>query len=483
MGGQLPADKMPWPVRRDRALADGTMRHTIGVVTRRFTQAKRDAYAQYPPGEEARRHALSAKREVIRRLPELLTEARQALERNGAVTYVATTADEAVERVTAILRQHQVKTVIKSKSMLTEELELNDRLREAGLKVRETDLGEFIIQLAGEKPSHILAPAAHKNRAQIRQLFDEDARREGISPPVSEDTADLTAYARERLRQEFLQADAGITGGNFLVAETGTVVLITNEGNADMVTTLPRILISVVGVEKLLPRWEDFQAAVSQPALSGVGRRLSSYTTLIQGPRRPGQNEGPEAWYVVLVDNGRLSLRGTPYQDALACIRCGACLNACPVFRQLGGHAYGSVYPGPIGVVETPALSQWATGSELPSVACTLCHACGDICPMGIDLPRMIISLRTEKVNRGGVPRTQAASYRLWAQWWASPAGYRRSVRLARVGQKFYRRRGRLVGAPGFAGGWFQTRTMPTVAAETFHEWWQRTRERGSRHG
>jgi len=459
------------------------MRHTIGMVTRRFTRAKREAYAQYPAGEQARQRALAAKREVIEQLPALLTKARQALERNGAVTYMAATASDAVDRVTEILRHHQVRTVIKSKSMLTEELALNERLEKAGVAVRETDLGEFIIQLAGEKPSHILAPAAHKNRAQIRQLFTEDAHREGMEPPPSDATADLTLYARRRLRREFLQADAGITGGNFLVAETGTVVLITNEGNADMVTTLPRVLISIVGVEKLLPRWQDFLAAVTQPALSGVGRRLSSYTTIIQGPRQAGQTEGPEAWYVILVDNGRLALRGTPYQDALACIRCGACLNACPVFRQLGGHAYGSVYPGPIGVVETPALSQWAVGSELPSEACTLCHACGEICPMGIDLPHMIVSLRADKVDHGQVPRGQVTSYRLWARWWASSGGYRRVLRIARWGQRLYQRQGRLVRAPGFAGGWFHTRTMPTIAKETFHEWWQRTREAGERHG
>ncbi|MCY0865254.1 MAG: lactate utilization protein B [Sulfobacillus sp.] len=477
MAGQLPQDPRPWPVRRTAGLRDRTMRETLGRVTRRFVAAKRAVYHDYPVGETARHQALMAKRETIHRLPELLATARRQLEAHGAVTAFAHTADEAVATIRAILDTHQVRTVIKSKSMLTEELHLNEALAVHGIHVRETDLGEFIIQLAGEKPSHILAPAAHKNRAQIAALFRADAAQHGLAPPADDTIEALNHYAHDRLRQEFLTADAGMTGANMVVAETGTVVLITNEGNADMVTTVPRVLVTVVGVEKIVPTWADFQALVTQPAMSGIGRRLSSYTTLIQGPRRTDQSEGPAAWHVVFVDNGRLALRNPPYADALACIRCGACLNACPVFRQIGGHAYGSVYPGPIGVVETPALTQWAQGAELPSVACTLCHACGEICPMGIDLPRMIVQLRTDKVARRMIPATVRWSYRLWAREWESASGYRRSIRWARRGQWWYQRGGRLVGAPGLARGWFQTRTMPPIASETFHEWWERTRE------
>lgn len=476
MAGTLPPDPRPWPVRRERALRDHTMRRTMGEVTRRLAWAKREVYRAYSSGEAARREALQAKRRTLAELPTLVQQARQALERRGAVVHMAETAQDAVRIVTGLLQATGVRTVIKSKSMLTEELALNAGLEAAGIRVLETDLGEYIIQLAHERPSHILVPAAHKTREQIRELFAADAARSGVTTPASSDIGALTAYARRRLRAEFLAADAGVTGGNFVVADAGAVVLVTNEGNADMVVSLPPLLVTVVGVEKIVATWEDLIQAITQPAMSGTGRRLSSYTTVVQGPRPDSGADGPERWHVVFVDNGRLALRESPYGEVLACIRCGACLNVCPVFRQIGGHAYGSVYPGPIGVVETPALTQWAQGSELPTVACTVCHACGEACPMAIDLPRMIVQLRHDKVTRRLTPRGIDWTVRLWARWWSTPSGYRRTVRWARRGQLLMRRGPELRWAPGWAGGWFRGRTMPPVARETFHEWWARQR-------
>jgi L-lactate dehydrogenase complex protein LldF len=480
MAGHLPADARPWPVRRDAGLGDATMRDTLGRVTRRFAEGKRQVFQAYAAQEVARQAGVRAKRRAIGQLDALVDQVQAAIAAQGGTAHVAATADDACAIVREIAQAAGVRVAVKSKSMLTEELALNQALAADGIRVIETDLGEYIIQQAGETPSHILAPAAHKNRAQIRTLLAADARQAHLPPPTDDDAQTLTQFARTRLRQEFLAADLGITGGNFCVAETGTVVLITNEGNADWVTSVPPVLVCVVGLEKLVATWEDLTTLIQQPAMNGIGQRLSAYTTLISGPRATC-GEGPTAVHVVLVDNGRRALRGTPYEDVLSCIRCGACLNVCPVFRQVGGHAYGSVYSGPIGVVETPLLTDFAVGAELPSVACTVCHACGEACPMDIDLPGHILRLRGEKVRRRLTARTANGSYRLWSGAWATPAGYRRSLRLARLAQTIYQRRGWLTDAPGLAHGWFVTRDMPKLAAQSFHAWWAQ-RERGRAH-
>lgn len=474
MAGQLPYDHRPWALRRTLALHDHTMRNTIGFVTRRFTVAKREAYRQHPELETARLVAVQEKRQAIRDLPELLATLRARIEEHGGQTYLAANAHDAVHRVLNIAHHEQVRLVIKSKSMVTEEIELNRALEQAGILVRETDLGEYIIQLAHEKPSHILAPAAHRNRHQIDELFEHDAAQQGVMPPRSDDIQDLTAYARQRLRQEFLAADMGVTGGNFLVAETGTLVLITNEGNADMVTTLPRILVSIVGVEKVIRDWASLIHLIQQPAMSGIGRHLSSYTTLVHGPKQAGSADGPMQWHVILVDNGRMALRDTAFEDVLSCIRCGACLNVCPVFREVGGHAYGSVYPGPIGIVETPLLTDFAMLPELPSSLCTLCHACQEACPMEINLPKHIVDLRRIKVKRKMTPGMWDWTMKTWARFWSTPGGYRRSVRIARLATRLSGQHQSLHAAPGVFAGWFETRDMPAVADQTFHEWWQK---------
>lgn len=478
MRGTLPEDSRSWATRRDAALADKTMRTTIGFVTRRLHLARQKVYQEFPSGESDRTRAVTFKREAIGKLDSYVTEFRQAVQSHGGYTYRAATANDAVAIVKEIALRAGVQRVVKTKSMATEEIELNQGLIAAGISVTETDLGEYIIQRANEKPSHILAPAAHKNRQAIQELFIDDANTANLSPPTTDDPETLTRYARNRLRQEFLAAEMGITGGNFLVADTGSVVIITNEGNADLVTSLPPILVSVVGIEKIVSDWTALASIIQQPAMNGVGQRLSSYTTIVSGPRPEGGVEGPLAWHVVLLDNGRSSLKDTPYEDVLACIRCGACLNACPVFRQIGGHAYGSVYSGPIGIVETPLLTDLTVLPELPAVACTMCHACGEACPMDIDLPGHIVSLRQERVHRHLTRKGTDRTYRWWAKQWATAKGYRRSIHMARLGQRFYRKQGLLQAGPGLAQGWFKTRNMPPVASQTFGEWWQRNRGR-----
>ena len=477
MPGILPQDPRPWTDRRDQGLHDTVMRDTLGRVTRRVSEARIQAYAHYPEGEAMRSRAKEAKRAAIRDLDRHLIEAAAQIEAHGGVVRRMESPHDVSRYIIELARRHQARRIIKSKSMMTEELELNHSLEAAGLAVRETDLGEYIIQLAHEKPSHILAPAAHKNRHQIHTLFNEEAQRSGVEGVDHADIPELTAFARRRLREEFLIADIGITGGNFLVAETGTLVLITNEGNADMVTALPPLLISVVGIEKLVATWEDLTDIIQQPALSGVGQLLSSYTTFVSGPRGSKTLDGPKEWHVLLVNNGRSGLRGTEFEDVLSCIRCGACLNVCPVFRQVGGHAYGSVYVGPIGAVEPPLLAGLSQFPEMPSSLCTLCNACQEACPMDIALPQHFLALRREKVRRRLESPTLRLTYRQWGRLWATPAGYRLSVRLGRIVQKLSLQNGRLVRAPGPARGWFNTRDMPPIAQETFHEWWKRRKQ------
>lgn len=473
--------RRPWPERRARALQDTVLRETLAGVMPRLAAARVAAYAQDPGAEESRIRARDRRREAVADRDALLAQAMASIEQHGGAAARVADGEAAARYILAIAARRGGRRVTKSKSMVTEELELNRLLEAGGLEVRETDLGEYIVQLAGERPSHILAPAIHRNRLQIKDVFDQEAHRQGIPAPAGADITELTRYARQRLRADFLAADIGITGGNFVVAETGTLVLITNEGNADMVTTLPPVHVAVVGIEKVVERFSDLADLLPQPAMSGVGQRLSAYTTLISGPRQPGQLEGPEEWHVLFVDNGRSAIGAGAFQDVLTCIRCGACYNVCPVFRQVGGHAYGSVYGGPIGAVLTPLLQGLEAVPDLPESLCTLCHACVEACPMDIDLPAHFIQLRTELVRRRLKPASVTRTYRTWSRLWTTPAGYRRSIQLARLGQRLYLRRGLLTGGPGLLGGWAKTRDMPPVAAKTFQEWWA-TRPKAREH-
>lgn len=473
MNGIIPRDEKPWKQRRDEGLGDATMRRTIGRVTKRLANARIQAYGEYSRGQTMRRAAIREKRQTIRDLDRYIGQAEQQIRAHGGQVFVARTAQEAIGYVSELARKARVKRVIKSKSMVTEELELNRHLETQDIVVRETDLGEYIIQLAREKPSHILAPAAHKNRAQIQELFNQESLKIGVEAPRDDAITKLMEFARESLRREFFEADMGITGGNFIVAESGTLVLITNEGNADMVTSIPEILVSIVGIEKIVASWEHLANIIQQPALSGVGQRLSSYTTFVNGPRKDTEWDGPKEWHVVLLDNGRQAIRNTPFEEVLSCIRCGACLNVCPVFRQVGGHAYGSVYSGPIGVVESPLLTELSLFSELPVHLCSMCHACQDACPMDIALPDHILQLRHERVVQHIEPPGKRRIYRAWAWAWSSPRRYRLSRRVMMWGERMVHSPHLSGAMPEFFKEWSRTHTIPEMPGESFREWWR----------
>jgi len=355
---------------------------------------------------------------------------------------------------------------VKSKSMATEEIHLNDALQAAGVTPVETDLGEYIIQLAHERPSHIIAPAIHKTKGQVAELFARELGRETEPDPEV-----LTRIARAELRQKFLDADLGISGANFAVAETGTVVLVTNEGNGRMVTSLPRVHVAVMGVEKVIPSMTDLAVFLAILAKSATGQKLSVYTSLVNGPRRGGEPEGPEELHLVLLDNGRVRQIAGPLREALNCLRCGACLNVCPVYRQIGGHAYGYTYPGPIGILLTAMLNGPAAVKDLAH-ASSLCGACMDACPVRIDIPKMLIELRREVDQQGIAPWPERAVFGAFAWLLQRPRLYRLSARLGRLLQRPFVRGGRIRWLPGLFGEWTRTRDLPAVARRTFHERW-----------
>ena len=410
-------------------LADGHIQGALDSSTARLYGNRTEAWQALPEVEELRRRAHDARMRVIDDLDTHIDRFRDALEARGGRVHFARTADDATAYVTDVCGRAGAKLAAKSKSMLSEEIGLNDALEAAGIRVVETDLGEYIVQLAGEHPVHILAPAIEKTAEDAAALLSAV---EGA--PVPAELEALTQAARRQLRQVFLDADVGITGANFGVSSTGSVCLVTNEGNGRLVSSLPRVHIALMGMERLVADLSDLSVLLRLLARSGTGQRLSVYTTLLTGPRRTGEEDGPEEVHVVIVDNGRSNLLGTQYREMLACIRCGACLNVCPVYRKTGGAAYGPVYSGPMGAVLLPLLVGLDEAPSLPH-ASSLCGACTDACPVKIPLHELLLELRKDLVERGVASRAERLAFGLWSLAWSSPLGYRRSTRAGRIAQ------------------------------------------------
>ena len=456
----------PLRARAQDALGDRFLHEALDIATTKFIGLRREAFDNFPEGDSLRDRARAIKEATLQRLDEHLERLVDNVERLGGHVHFATTAAEARDIILDIARRTGARMAVKSKSMATEEIHLNDALEAAGVTPVETDLGEYIIQLAHERPSHIIAPAIHKTKGQVAELFARELKRE-----VAADPEVLTQIARTELREKFLQADLGITGANFAVAETGTVVLVTNEGNGRMVTSLPRVHVAVMGVEKVVPSMTDLMVFLSVLAKSATGQKLSVYTTLVQGPRRSGELEGPDEFHLVLLDNGRIAQISGTLREALSCLRCGACLNVCPVYRQIGGHAYGYTYPGPIGILLTAMLNGPRSVKEL-SHASSLCGACLEACPVRIDIPRMLIELRKEVDEQKIAPWSERAVFKAFAWLLRHPGLYRAAARIGRVAQRPFVRDGRIRTLPYVGGAWTRTRDLPPVAARTFQERW-----------
>jgi L-lactate dehydrogenase complex protein LldF len=427
------------------AVAAEPVRNAVRHATDLLAGNRRDALEGLADSDALRDEAAYIRRRTLRELDDVLSQWQRASEAHGVIVQRARDAADAVRLVLDIVSRAGARLTVKGKSMASEEIHLNAALEGAGISVVETDLGEFIIQLAHETPSHIIVPAIHRNRFDIAELLSADAG-EPIAPVVE----DEAAYARRRLRDAFLAADVGITGVNFAVADTGSICLVENEGNGRMSSSLPRVHIAIMGMERIVRDWEELDVMLALLARSATGQALSVYTNIITGPRRAGEVDGPEELYVIVLDNGRSNLVGTEYEDALACIRCGACLNVCPVYRHAGGHAYRSVYSGPIGAVLTPLLAPTDDHAATLPFASTLCGACTDVCPVRIPLHDLLLRLR----QRAG---DESRVFGLWSRLWSTSRGYRASIALARVGLRVQR----VLPKIGWAKVWSRDRALP----------------------
>jgi L-lactate dehydrogenase complex protein LldF len=461
-GHQLPGTTLRQ--RTARAVADERLRSNVARAVDRFASHRRAGLAELDDADGLRVAARAAKQQVLADLPNLLeTFADRVLARGGNVCW-APSAEDARRYVVGVVEAAGASRVAKSKSMATEEIDLNPALEAAGTEVVETDLGEWIIQLAGETPSHIIAPALHKDRHQIKDLFVDTV---AAPPTLDTEPTELVRFARQRLREVFLSADVGITGANIAVADTGSIVLVTNEGNGRLVTALPRVHIAVLGMERLTADWQQADLLLALLARSATGQRLSSYTNIVTGTRGAGEVDGPDELHVVILDNGRSELLAGEYHEMLGCIRCGACLNVCPVYRQTGGHAYGWVYPGPMGAVLTPLLAGDQPEAAEVAGASTLCGACMDACPVQIPLQDLLLSLRRQKAEHAG--RAERAAWRAWATAWSDARRYSATTRAATWGRWAADLAGRLPVGREWAAG----RTMPRPADERFRDRWR----------
>ena len=461
----------PFRQRAGGAMQDAFLQEALTIATTKFIGLRREAFAGFPEGDALRDQAREIKEATLQELDRHLETLIARVEELGGRVHYAVTQAEACAIIVDIARASGARMAVKSKSMATEEIHLNEALEAAGITPVETDLGEYIIQLAHERPSHIIAPAIHKTKGQVAELFARELKR-----PAEPDPEALTRIARAELREKFLQADIGITGANFAVADTGTVVLVTNEGNGRMVTSLPRVHVAVMGVEKVVPSMSDLMVFLAILAKSATGQKLSVYTSLVQGPRRGGELEGPEEFHLVLLDGGRIAQIDGPLREALSCLRCGACLNVCPVYRQIGGHAYGYTYPGPIGILLTAMMEGTEAVRDLAH-ASSLCGACADACPVRIDIPRMLIELRREVDDRKIAPWPERVVFALLGRLLQRPPLYRLAVRAGRLLQRPFTAGGRISRLPLFFGEWTRTRDLPSVAARTFQERWATDRE------
>ena len=429
-------------------LADAHVQQALDDSTDRLRSHRLSAWEGLADIEGLRERAHAIRMEVVDDLQGHVDRFTAALEARGGHVYFARTAEEASAYVAEVCTRAGAKLAAKSKSMATEEIGLNAALEAVGVTPVETDLGEYILQLAGEHPVHIVAPAIEKTAEQVAELLTAVD-----GEPVPAELEALTAAARRQLRETFLQADVGITGANFGVSSTGSVCLVTNEGNGRMVSSLPRVHVAIMGMERLVPTTADLAVLLRLLARSGTGQKLTVYTTLITGPRRPGEEDGPEEQHVVILDNGRTNLLRGRYREMLACIRCGACLNVCPVYRKTGGAAYGPVYSGPMGAVLLPLLVGLGEAPSLPH-ASSLCGACTEACPVKIPLHELLLDLRRDLVDEGVAPWWERLGFWAWSWAWSSVWGYRLVTRFARLGQP-------LAGLAGPGRVWSAGRALP----------------------
>ncbi|MDK9561719.1 LutB/LldF family L-lactate oxidation iron-sulfur protein [Gallibacterium anatis] len=448
-------------------LGNEIMRQAVVMAQERIGANRQKMVDDLGHWEEWREQAKEIRNHVLENLDAYLYQLSEKVTANGGHVFFAQTAEEANHYIQQLALQNNVKKVVKSKSMVTEEIGLNQVLEADGIKVIESDLGEYILQLAGDKPSHIVVPAIHRDRYQIRDILKEKLGYQGDATPE-----DMTLFIREKIRQDFLSADMGISGCNFAIPETGSLCLVTNEGNLRMVTTVPKIHVAVMGMERIAPTFQEAEILITMLARSAVGAKLTSYNTWLTGPRLAGETDGPEQFHLVILDNGRSKALGSEFNDVLRCIRCGACLNTCPVYRQIGGHSYGSVYPGPIGSVLSPLLGNYQEFHDLP-YACSLCTACNQVCPVKIPLANLLLKHRTHIAEQGLNPTAEKISVKAFTFANSHPALWKVGMNIGAKVMKATVKNGKAPLNIGVIGEWTNTRDLPDADGESFRSWFK----------
>ena len=471
--GQLRQEE-PFPAASARALADTQLRRNLGHATATIRAKRAGVVAEVADWAELRAAGAAIKDDVLAHLDRYLIQLEEQVTARGGTVHWARDAHEANRIITGLVAATGQRSVVKVKSMTTQEIGLNEALGAAGIEATETDLAELIVQLGHDRPSHILVPAIHRNRSQIRDIFLREMP--GVPPQLSDEPAELAAAARVFLRRRFLAAQVAISGANFAIAETGTLAVVESEGNGRMCLTLPRTLITVMGIEKILPAWRDLEVFLQLLPRSSTAERMNPYTSMWAGAV-----EGQD-FHLVLLDNGRTATLADPRgRAALRCIRCSACLNVCPVYERTGGHAYGSVYPGPIGAVLSPQLTGVADNPDLP-FASSLCGACYEVCPVAIDIPAMLVHLRSrvvdDKLAQHRGPTPEAAAMRGLAWMMSDARRWSWALRAGRAGRLLGRRGRRIRHLPGPLGAWTSSRDLPRPPRQTFRDWWRAERPR-----
>ncbi|MGR6981312.1 LutB/LldF family L-lactate oxidation iron-sulfur protein [Testudinibacter sp. P27/CKL/0425] len=463
----LRTSEIPFKERLNDEIHNGVMRKAVVMAQERIGANRQKMVDELGHWEEWREQAKAIRNHVLENLDAYLYQLSEKVTANGGQVYFANTAQDATDYIKRIALQKQAKKVVKSKSMVTEEIGLNHVLEAENIQVIESDLGEYILQLAGDKPSHIVVPAIHKDRHQIRKVLHEKLGYQGEATPE-----EMTLFIRQAIRKDFLEADIGISGCNFAVAETGSVCLVTNEGNLRLATTLPKTHIAVMGMERLAPTFEEVDVLITLLARSAVGARLTSYNTWLTGPRLAGETDGPEEFHLVIVDNGRSKALGSEFNDILRCIRCGACLNVCPAYRQMGGHSYGSIYPGPIGSVLSPILGGYEDFKDLP-YACSLCTACNQVCPVKIPLANLLLKHRGKMVEQGITPTLEKLSVRMFTLANNHPTLWKVGMNIGAKLSKKLIKNGKAPINVGAISEWTKARDLPEAEGESFRQWFK----------
>ncbi len=467
------AEAPDFPTAAKQLIADTQLRHNVRHATE-VIRAKRDkVVSEIPDWEELRQSGRDIKDHTLRYLADYLEQFESACVKAGGQVHWARDADEANAIIVAIVQAHDATEVIKVKTMTSDEIGLNGALEAAGITPYETDLADLIVQLGDDKPSHIVVPALHRNKMEIRQIFLEKMKLEELG----ERPEDLTNAARHYLREKFLRVKVGISGANYAIAETGSVCVVESEGNGRMCLSLPSILISIIGIEKIIPTFQDLEVFLQLLPRSATGERMNPYNSIWTGVA-PG--DGPQEFHVVLLDNGRTNvLADAESRETLDCIRCGACLNACPVYRQTGGHAYGSVYGGPIGAILTPQLQGMKHSQSLP-YASSLCGACYEVCPVKIDIPEILIHLRAKIVEQGDAPVWERLAMKGAGIAFGNSHRLSAAQKLARIAQSPFEHDGVIRNLPGMLGAWTAVRDLSPVPKESFRQWWSRRNQAGT---